>query len=197
MRLLPRLLRIVFGVLTLVSLSINGASAQPVTSSNATSVTLGGVDYLHRWSKAGQHEFTPRGQEDLDRWRDMVTIDVHQTVGNGEQLADLANRVLGNYQGHGKIVRTDSRPRTPQRPAEHLIVALLGNPSLIEAAFARVVLLDGTGVVVVYSHRLYGKDVGNAMGDWLQANGPTVERTLMSWDGIPAPRALKQLPQAK
>jgi hypothetical protein len=89
-----------------------------------TSVTLGGTEYLHRWSKAGQHEFTPRGDEDLAHWRDMVTINVHDAVADGEQLADLANRVVGNYQSHGKILRTDSRPRTAQRPAEHLVQVL-------------------------------------------------------------------------
>ena len=94
-------------------------------------------------------------------------------------------------------MRTESRPRTPQRPAEHLIVALLGNASLLEAAFARVVLLDGVGVVAVYSHRVYGNDAAQPIGDWLQANGPAIEQTLMTWDRVPSPATLKQLPQSK
>jgi hypothetical protein len=116
---------------------------------------------------------------------------------SSEQLADIANRVLGNYQQHGKIVRTDSRPRTADRPAEHLIVALLGAPGFVEAAFARVVLVDGVGTVAVYSHRVYGRHAGGSMGEWLKAKGPGIERTLMSWDRMPSAAALKSLPQSR
>jgi hypothetical protein len=163
----------------------------------AATVSFGGMSYMHRWSKGGQHEFTPESDSDLTRWHDMVTINVHEAVGNGDQLADLANRVLGNYQSHGKIVRTDSRPRTSQRPAEHLIVALFGNSTFLEAAFARLALIDGVGVVIVYSHRVYGKEAAETIGEWLQTNGPSLEKTLMAWNKIPTVAALKQLPQSK
>lgn len=176
------------------------AAADPVDTSpseKAGALDFGGTRYLHRWSKNGQNEFTPDRDKDLERWHDMITLNVHQTVHDGGQLASLANSVLGNYQAHGKIVRTDSKPRTPQRAAEHLIVAVLGNGSLLETAFARVVLVDGVGVVVVYSHRIYGKDAGEPMGAWLQNSGPSVEKTLMSWQPIPSPDALKRLPQSQ
>ena len=48
-----------------------------------------------------------------------------------------------------------------------------------------------------YSHRVYGKDAAGPMGDWLQANESAMEKTLMAWDKIPAPAALRQLPQRK
>lgn len=175
------------------------AADKPADSPGASAATLtfNGAVYHHRWSKAGQNEYTPEGDQDLARWRDMVTINTHDAVRNGEQLAALANSVLSNYQKHGKIVRTDSRPRTPQRPAEHLIVAILGNPQLLEAVFARVVLVDGVGAVAVYSHRIYGKDAAGPMGEWLKANGPSIEKALMTWDRIPSASALKSLPQSK
>lgn len=163
----------------------------------ATSVRLGNVEYLHRWSQAGQNEYTSKGQEDLAHWRDMVTIDVHASAHDGDQLAAIANGVLGNYQKAGQIIRTDSRPRTPTRPAEHLIVALLAGPQVMEAAFARVVLVEGTGCVVVYSHRAYGKERAAQIGQWLQANGPTVEKTLMEWRGVPKLADLRRLPQSR
>ena len=163
----------------------------------AATLNFGGTNYMHRWSKGGQNEFTPASDSDLGRWHDMVTINVHEAVRTGDQLADLANRVLGNYQSHGKIVRTDSRPRTSQRPAEHLIVALLGNPTFLEAAFARLALIDGIGVVIVYSHRVYGKDAAETIGEWLKTNGPSLEKTLMAWEKIPTLAALKRLPQSK
>jgi hypothetical protein len=135
-------------------------------------------------------------QTDLSAWQDMITINVHRAVSDGEQLAGAANAILGNYQRHGKVLHTDSTPRKAGRPAEHLIVAVLGTPGFLEAAFARAVLVDGIGVVAVYSHRVYGKQAGTAMSDWLQANGTRVERALMSWDGLPAPAALRALPQS-
>ena|SRR5688572_14823301 len=176
------------------------AAADTLATSQAASATklnFGGKVYLHRWSKGGQHEFTREGDEDLSRWRDMVTVNAHDAVRNAEQLAALANSILSNYQRHGKILRTDSKPRTPQRPAEHLIVALLGNPEFLEAAFARIVLVDGVGEAAVYSHRIYGKEAAKAMGEWLSANGASIEKTLMTWDRIPAPAALRSLPQSK
>jgi hypothetical protein len=184
-----------------VTLSASLAAQEPPKSDQTAPKTLsfGGVDYLHRWSKDGQNEFTPKGQEDLDKWRDMISINVHEAVVNGDQLADLANRVIGNYQSAGEIVRTDSKPRTPQREAEHLIVALLTSPStpkFLEAAFARFVLVNGVGYVVVYSRRMYGEEAVK-IGEWVQANGLSVEAALMAWDKMPAASALKRLPQNK
>jgi hypothetical protein len=175
------------------------ALAADKAPSGATGMSLvfRGVDYEHRWSKGNQNEFTPREQKDLSSWRDMITLNLHEAVTNGEQLAEVANRVLANYQRAGKILRTDSKPRTQTRSAEHLIVAVLGNRSFLEAVFARLLLVDGAGTVAVYSHRVYGTDAGPAMGQWLQANGPQVESALMAWDKLPTPAALKALPQSK
>lgn len=174
------------------------AWAQAAGASGAASVvTLRGVSYEHRWSKDGQNEFTPKGQADLASWTDMVTVNVHDGVSSGEQLADMANKVLSNYQRNGKVLRTDSKARTAERAAEHLIVAVLGAPDFLEVAFARFLLLDGKGVVAVYSHRVYGKPAGPAMSDWLNANGAQVEKDLMAWKTVPAPAALARLPQSR
>lgn len=58
------------------------------------------VGYFHRWSQKEQHEYTPREQEDLDKWIDMVTIDDYSDVRDGEGLAARANAVLENYKAH-------------------------------------------------------------------------------------------------
>jgi hypothetical protein len=184
----------------LLVFSMASASSEQAKGSGNTNVmtlSFGGIDYLHRWSKDGQNEFTPRSDADLATWRDMVTVNVHEKVTNGDQLAEVANKVLGNYKNRGKILRTDSKPRTADRPAEHLIAAVLGDPAFLEAAFARFLLMDGVGYVVVYSHRVYGKAAGPAMSKWLETNGPQVEKTLMNWDRVPALAALKRLPQSK
>lgn len=167
------------------------ATARPLT------LSFDGQDYVHRWSKNGQHEFTPPADTDLSKWTAMLTINVHKSAKTGEQLADVANRVLGNYQKAGKIVRTDSKPRTKDAEAEHLAVAVLGDPKFLEAAFARFLLHDGRGMVVVYSKRVYGAKAGDEMSAWLQQHGPDTEKLLMAWSGIPSLAVLKALPESR
>ena len=64
-------------------------------------LSFSGGEYLHRWSKDGQHEFTPKGEEDLSKWTSMLTVNVFDAAGTGDDLAEIANRILGNYQQAG------------------------------------------------------------------------------------------------
>ena len=173
------------------------AAEQAVTPvSEKSAFVFRGIDYEHRWSKGGQHEFTPPGQADLSAWLDMITINIAEDVRDGEQLALLAKRVLSAYQRAGKVLRTDSKPRTTDRAAEHLVVVVLGTPKFLETVFARFVINDGTGTVILYARRVYGNSVGPEMSEWLLSNGLEVEQALMSWDRFPLPRDLKRLPQS-
>ena len=188
-------------LLSLLGAALSGpALAQgtaPSHKADAMTIRFRDQDFVHRWSKNGQHEFTPPAQSDLQAWTDMLTLNVHAGSTNGEQLAVVANSVLANYQRHGKILQTRSTPRTAARPAEHLIVAVLGTPQLLEAPFARCLLsASGTGLVAVVSHRIYGQAVGPAMSQWLAANGPQVERALMDWAQVPASASLARLPSS-
>jgi hypothetical protein len=163
-----------------------GPPAMPLT------LTFAGQTYLLRWSSDHQHEFTPAGQEDLNRWTDMVSINTYPGVSDGDGLADVANRALGNYRRHGAtVLRTASVPRTADRPAEHLVVALFPTRAFSEAVFARWRLSDGRGTAVIVSHRRYGPKAGDAMAAWLKANGPAVERRLMALDRVPSHRVLE------
>jgi hypothetical protein len=38
---------------------------------------------------------------------------------------------------------------------------------------------------MIYSHRIYGQKVGDQMSPWLKENGPSTEKSLMSYDPIP------------
>jgi hypothetical protein len=143
-------------------------------------------EYFFRWSKDDQYEFTPRGQDDLERWTDMVTLRRYRSVTDGERLATAANTVLANYKRNGAmIVRMDSKPRTVDKPAEHLIVVLFPRKDFIEAVFARFMIAEGMGGSVIYSHRIYGQKAGKPMSGWLKANGPAIEKALMRWEGFP------------
>ena len=151
-----------------------------------------GVDYFHRWSLKDQHEFTPAKQDDLKKWSEMMTVNLYRDVHDGEQLASIANAVLENYKKHQAIVmRTNSLPRTPDRPAEHFIAVAFPQHDFIEVAFARLKLIDGMGSSCVFSHRIYGEKVGDQMSAWLKANAPAMEKALMEWTAMPAPASLK------
>jgi hypothetical protein len=170
--------------------AVHASDTRPMT------LMLGGLEYQHRWSQRGQHEFTPKGQDDLAQWQDMVTINVHEAVGTDDQLKELATRVLGNFK-RGKILRAASGARSEKEPTEYFVAALLGASAFSEAAFARIVLIDGTGFVLVQSRRAYGTDAALRVGEWVQNNGTSVEKSLLAWSGIPSLASLKELPETK
>jgi len=154
--------------------------------------TFADARYFHRFTNENQHEYTPGGQEDLKRWSDMVTINYYPKAKDGESLAATANAVLENYKASKAIVlRTDSVPRTRDKPAEHLIVVIFPRPEFIEVAFARFRMHEGVGAALIYSHRVYGNKVGNVMSAWLEKNGPTTEQNLMKFEAIPKPPSSK------
>jgi hypothetical protein len=162
------------------------SEAKPRTENAA--FTFRAVEYHHRWSKDDQHEYTPSGQEDLSRWTEMITINRYRSVTDGDGLAATANAVLGTYKANRAIVvRTDSVPRTPDKPAEYLIVVLFPQPTFIEAVFARFKIVGGMGTAAIFGHREYGEKSGDLMSAWLKTNGPDVEKALMGWEGIPLP----------
>jgi hypothetical protein len=165
----------------------------------ATTLSFNGSEYVHRWSEKGQHEFTPKGDEDLAKWKEMVTINVFDGVKDGEALARIANGVLGNYQKNGYIMRTLSKPRSDKSEAEHFIAAVLQAPNVWEVAFARVLMFEGRGVVAVYSKRFYGEQdaAKDAMSTWFKANAVKIENVLVSWQGIPSLTVLNKLQAAR
>lgn len=170
------------------------AGAGAAAAADPLSLHFLGQRFDHRWSRNDQHEFTPDGDADLRSWRDMITLNVHAAAGDGDRLATVANQVLGNYQRHGKVLRTASVPRRPERPAEHLIVAVLGSPQSLEVAFARCLPHDGAGLMAVLSHRIHGSAAGPAMSQWLQLNGAAIEQAWMAWGPAPSRQALRRLP---
>lgn len=175
----------------LAVLSAPGQADEPLV------IDFHGQDFIHRWSQAGQHEFTPEGQLDLAAWQEMITLNVRDEVTNEEALASLANGVLNVYQKHGQVIRTASVPRSDSQSTEHLAIAVMGSPEFIEAAFARFVFREGRGVIIVYSHRTYGDGANDAMVTWLQTNMTSSESRLMSWSALPGKASLDILPESK
>jgi len=182
-------------VLALACIPLDSQKTYAAATAATPAFVFGGVSYLHRWSQNDQHEFTPGGQDDLQKWSDMITMNVYPSAHDGDALSAKANAVLENYKSHGgRMLRTNSVPRTPDQPAEHFIAVVFGRPNFIEVAFACFKLVDGVGCSIVYSHRIYGDRVGDQMSGWLNDNGAKMERTLMEWNNIPSPASLRELP---
>ena len=161
-----------------------------------TVIKFNDINYIHRWSKGTQHEFTPENQPDLKKWEDMIAINYYKDVKDGEKLALIANNVLSTYQKYGaKVLRTNSIPRTSEKPAEHLIVVVFGQPKFIEFVQTRLIMNKGMGSSIVYSHRVYGEKIGERMSKWLQSNGPLLEKELMLLNQIPSFNQLEKLAQ--
>jgi hypothetical protein len=173
-----------------------GANASRQKTGAAT-VNFNGTEFFHRFSQAAQHEFTPKGDEDLSAWTEMMTVNVHDGARTGDGLAEVANRVVGNYEANGHIMRTLSKPRTATAEAEHFVAAVLQAPNVFEVAFARFLLFEGRGVVAVYSRRFYGANAQEEMTTWFKANAIKIENVLVSWNGIPSLKVLKGLPQSR
>jgi hypothetical protein len=168
---------------------VNGFSSQGAQKKQQVAAfSFADVNYFHRFTKGDQHEYTPDRQEDLKAWTDMVTILFYRNAKDGEALAATANAVLENYKANkAMVLKTDSVPRTNDKPAEHLVVVVFGRPAFIEVVFARFRMHEGIGNAVIYSHRLYGSKIGDQMSAWLKTNGPSIERNLMKWDAMPKP----------
>jgi len=139
-----------------------------------------GEEYIHRWSKDTQHEFTPSGQEELKKWEDMLTVNLYPDVKSGEGLAEVANKLLGLYQQHNALVlKTNSVPRTDKKEAEHLIAVVLPQKEYLEIVFTRLAMTDQKAGAIVYSHRIYGTEAGNIASKWLEDNAQASENSLM------------------
>jgi hypothetical protein len=190
----------IFASFALACMAMDRVAAAEDRRSQATTAekpafAFGGIGYFHRWSQNDQHEFTPTGQDDLEKWSDMITINRYPSAHDGDALAVKANAVLENYKSHGgRLLRTNSIPRTPARPAEHFIAVVFGRPNFIETAFARFKLVDRVGCSIVCSHRIYGEKIGDQMSKWLNDNGPKIEKMLMDWNNNPSPASLRDLP---
>lgn len=186
-----RISRPVASLLLLVCTAATLAALSP-TVPPIPRVNFRGADYLWRYSKADLHEFTPPGQENLQKWQDMITLNNYPAARDGEALAQAANGVLGAYKEAGaKVLQTNSSPARPDRPAEHFIVVLFPRPDFIEAAFTRFLIKDGAGLGITVSHRKYGPKVGNEMADWLKTNGPAIQKELLTLETVPKMPAAK------
>jgi hypothetical protein len=194
-----------FGALSVALVGGPPAAAQTATNSataeaKLATVSFHGETYFHRWSQNGQHEFTPSGQADLKRWKDMVTVRVFEQVTNEAQFTGMVRATVANYKKVGVINRVMERPKkTPDGVDEVVVVATLRAGNIIEFVAARFLMRDGVGTLYVASHREYTDDQGidsTLEGDYVKNKLGRVVNALAVWDGAPALDALRALPRS-
>ena len=160
-------------------------------------LSFAGEDYLHRSTMAGRSDFTPASQPDLKNFRDRLTVVVRENVTSPDQLGTIANNLVGTVSDVGEIVRAESMPNPQTGETEHFIAAKLQGSNFTQAAFARVALVDGKGMAIVYTHRTYGEHSFESSTGWMDRNGEATEKALMAWTGMPKLAQLQALPKSK
>ena len=183
--------------LVLVVLASPLALAKAPAKPASLKFNLDGLEYVHRTSMNGRYDFTPASQPGMDSWRDRVTIVVRENVTSDDQLSGIAGNLFETVSDLGEVVRTESAANPRTHETEHFFAAKLQGKGFTQVSFARLALVEGKGMVVVYSHRSYGEHSVEASTGWMDRNGKAIEGELMSWTGMPKLAQLRALPQSK
>lgn len=166
----------------------------PQSKADVYKIMFADKAYFYRWSKNSMYEFTPQNQENLTKWIDMITFHYYPKFRSVEKLASVANAVLTNYQNSGAVIlRTNSVPRSPEKPAEHFIAAIFKQKNSIEFSEIRFLFVDGIGASMVASHKFYGKNREKEAIKWIKKHGTQIEIQLMNYNDIPSHKSLKNL----
>jgi hypothetical protein len=169
------------------------AAAMADLQSPATAkVTFRGTEYLLRSSQGNGHDFTPRGQEDLSTFTDMLTLNLYPAAHDQEALATITSRVQAIAQGaKSTILRTISVSASGQQPGQHFLAAVMPTPHGVDFDAIRFVLVDNQGVGVFYTHRSYGESAAGTTNAWVTKNAADVEQQLLQFDASRMVAAVK------
>jgi hypothetical protein len=159
-------------------------AAMPDLQSPATAkVTFRGTEYLLRSSHGNGYDFTPRGQEDLSTFTDMLELNLYPAAHDQDALATITSRVQAIAQGaKATILRTISVSASGQQPGEHFLAAVMPTPHGVDFDAIRFVIVDKQGAGVFYTHRSYGESAAGTTSAWVTKNAADVEQQLLQFD---------------
>ena len=172
------------------SLSTTHASAP--ASDNGNVVIFSGTKYFLRTAKDGQYVFTPNGQEDLQRWTDMISLSYYPEIKEGNSLAAKAIDWWKHCRStRAHILQMNFVPRIDQMPARdnafYTTFTLLEKPynDYDEFAYTALRIVGGIGATSTYSHREYrtGMISPERNFTWARKNDPVGEAWFV-WDGV-------------
>ena len=172
--------------------TVSAAATADVQSPATAKVTFRGTEYLLRSSQGNGHDFTPRGQEDLSTFTDMLTLNLYPAAHDQEALATITSRVQAIAQGaKSTILRTISVSASGQQPGQHFLAAVMPTPHGVDFDAIRFVLVDNQGVGVFYTHRSYGESAAGTTNAWVTKNAADVEQQLLQFDASRMVAAVK------
>src|SRR6202167_4956265 len=158
-------------------------SAAGTPDLQSAKVTFRGTEYLLRSSHGNGYDFTPRGQEDLSTFTDMLELNLYPGAHDQEALGTITSRVQAIAQGaKATILRTISVSASGQQPGEHFFAAVLPTPHGVDFDAVRFVLVDKQGFGVFYTHRSYGESAAGATSAWVTKNAADLEQQLLQFD---------------
>ncbi len=161
----------------------SAAAAPDLQSPSKAKVTFRGTEYLLRSSQGNGYDFTPRGQEDLSTFTDMLTLNLYPAAHDQEALATITSRVQAVAQGaKATILRTISVSASGQQPGEHFLAAVMPTPHGVDFDAIHFVLVDKQGAGVFYTHRSYGESAAGTTNAWVTKNAADVEQQLLQFD---------------
>jgi hypothetical protein len=161
----------------------SAAATADVQSPATAKITFRGTEYLLRSSQGNGYDFTPRGQEDLSTFTDMLTLNLYPAAHDQEALATITSRVQAIAQGaKATILRTISVSASGQQPGEHFLAAVMPTPHGVDFDAIHFVLVDKQGAGVFYTHRSYGESAAGTTSAWVTKNAADVEQQLLQFD---------------
>lgn len=172
--------------------------ASAPASNGGDVVIFSGTKYFLRTAKDGQYVFTPGGQEDLQRWTDMITLSYYPEITEGKSLAAKAIAWWEHCRWtRTRIWRINFVPRLDQMHAGdadlYTAVTVHEKPynDYDDISYTALRIIEGTGTALVYSHREYRKGLVSLQrnDEWVRKNVP-LEEAWFVWDGMPEYRML-------
>lgn len=141
---------------------------------------VGDTAYLLRWTgDGGLAEYTPEGQDDLNRYSEMISLAPTPAELAPAGMAGYA-RAMADFVREGRngdVLSQDCVPEAADHAAECTMLVAYAGREATELAFTRLVAVGSTNVAaLVLSHREYG-DASPALAKaWLAS--PAGRRTV-------------------
>ena len=176
----------------LTAAALPAAGAPDLHSPATGMVTFRGTEYFLRSTQGNVSDFTPRGQEDLSAFTDMLELNQYPAAHDHEALSRISGRIQAIAQGaKGTILQTISASASGQQPGEHFFSATLPTAHGTDFDAIRFVLVEKQGYGVFYTHRSYGESATASTSEWVKKNAADVQKQLLQFDAARTVSAVK------
>lgn len=131
------------------------------------SLRIGALTYEHRGSDGDLHEFTPAGQDDLERYAEMVTLPPSPARGEDELERYTDEKAEVARRRGGDVLSNRCEPATPTHVADCTLLVVYAQADHVELAVAKHMAVAGTIVPVLFAHREYGDGADARAEAWI------------------------------